>query len=824
MTKTRTPVSDLPAKHDEGDVLRSVAESVFQLMAEADVEGLVGAGRRERRNALRRVTIDDLTKVLIRWIVDAYHNTPHAGLGGQTPLDAWDELVERWGVLPPPDLRARRLAFGRRLARKVQRTGIQVLGVTYSSEALQRWRLHSRKHDVAVRWHPGDLGAIEVKFDGAWREVPAVIDGFHGRTAQEWVAATRQIRASNQNRARVREDVVLQAFADIDSIAGAAARRADILVHDWSSDRISGLEDRLFIGFEIAPTPAMEAPEPIGPKALLGTVIPVGGDGADELPKAASSADAGSSAAPDRTGLRERFAWRFGVVTACPIHGVALVDALQGDRLGGHDALTAEVADRWRLIAAAAAAPSAREPTPLQRYVLQRLDGVAGPAWLDAQRLDQAVRSCELLGAVTIGGARPGQRHFDADTLDRARAIGFEAAAGGPAAIREVLSAMQRRDGAQSGNAGPPAVFGALYAWADHPSNRQSPLATVLRTHIVETMPVGPGDTLFGAPVTERRVHSARTLALACGVDAKRLRKTLISADVIGPETDVLDDNRCVFDAAAGETVANVFAGGMTLKQFAAALGIALPRARALVSAGLIRPSVLPDPDLGLRAFSFAGQDVADLVAGLLDGAAPVCAASPGFVTVDAAARAAGQPVVTVLGAVLDGRLPERQRVADAPGITGLRVRQDAAVALFPPEPLVGYWLLTEAAEWLGVPYASMAFLLRNRQGGALIATEAVEQGRRRHVRAIPETVLAAFDRQYVTPRKLARELAVSGMSLTLQVDKLALSPVFDPSAVKTRLYWRVELEAAIRSLTLKPLKPHPRQRSAGLEAAWPPG
>ena len=183
--------------------------------------------------------------------------------------------------------------------------------------------------------------------------------------------------------------------------------------------------------------------------------------------------DAGSSTVPDRTRLRERFAWWFGVVTACPIHGVALVDALQGERLGGHDALTAEVAGRWRLIAAAAAAPSARESTPLQRYVLQRLDGVAGPAWLDAQRLDQAVRTCELLGAVTIAGPQPGRRHFDADTLDRARAFGFEAAAGGPAAIREVLSAMQRRDGAQSCKAGPPAVFGALYVWADHPSNRQ---------------------------------------------------------------------------------------------------------------------------------------------------------------------------------------------------------------------------------------------------------------------------------------------------------------------------------------------------------------
>lgn len=71
-------------------------------------------------------------------------------------------------------------------------------------------------HEVAVRWHPGDTGCIEVKFDGAWREVGSVVGAFHGRPAQERIAAARQIRASNQSRAPVNEEIVLQAFGDID--------------------------------------------------------------------------------------------------------------------------------------------------------------------------------------------------------------------------------------------------------------------------------------------------------------------------------------------------------------------------------------------------------------------------------------------------------------------------------------------------------------------------------------------------------------------------------------------------------------------------------
>lgn len=65
MTKTNMDLVELLQKHDQGDFLRSVAEAVLQMIMEADVEGVIGAGRHERaenrttwRNGYRDRTLD----------------------------------------------------------------------------------------------------------------------------------------------------------------------------------------------------------------------------------------------------------------------------------------------------------------------------------------------------------------------------------------------------------------------------------------------------------------------------------------------------------------------------------------------------------------------------------------------------------------------------------------------------------------------------------------------------------------------------------------------------------------------------------------------
>ncbi len=65
MTEDRLPLAGLMAKSGDSDFLRSVAESVLQIIMEADVDGLIGAGRHERsgerttwRNGYRERALD----------------------------------------------------------------------------------------------------------------------------------------------------------------------------------------------------------------------------------------------------------------------------------------------------------------------------------------------------------------------------------------------------------------------------------------------------------------------------------------------------------------------------------------------------------------------------------------------------------------------------------------------------------------------------------------------------------------------------------------------------------------------------------------------
>src|SRR5690242_1299359 len=65
MTEDRLPLAELLQKAGDGDFLRTVAEAVLQLLMEADVEGVIGAGRYERslersnyRNGFRDRALD----------------------------------------------------------------------------------------------------------------------------------------------------------------------------------------------------------------------------------------------------------------------------------------------------------------------------------------------------------------------------------------------------------------------------------------------------------------------------------------------------------------------------------------------------------------------------------------------------------------------------------------------------------------------------------------------------------------------------------------------------------------------------------------------
>ncbi len=91
MTDETLPLAELLAKAGDGDFLRNVAEAVVQLLMEADVEGVIGAGRHERtldratyRNGYRDRSLD--TRLGSLQLVDPLHgSTPKLRQGSYFP-------------------------------------------------------------------------------------------------------------------------------------------------------------------------------------------------------------------------------------------------------------------------------------------------------------------------------------------------------------------------------------------------------------------------------------------------------------------------------------------------------------------------------------------------------------------------------------------------------------------------------------------------------------------------------------------------------------------------------------------------------------------
>lgn len=201
-------------------------------------------------SARAALSVDDFTFALIRWVVDIYHNTPHRGLDGETPVKAWRRLSSEYGVTPPPDMAMMRTCFGHERKYRLDKTGITVLGVTYQSEILQT---HFRRKDplkVEVRWHPKDIGWISVCLSGKWFQVPALDTTLQGVPAQTWLTAVRHTSAANPMSNRLDTAAVREAIKAI-SLRNAAAMGAAGLNHeDWSEERMAEAERDLIAGIE----------------------------------------------------------------------------------------------------------------------------------------------------------------------------------------------------------------------------------------------------------------------------------------------------------------------------------------------------------------------------------------------------------------------------------------------------------------------------------------------------------------------------------------------------------------------------------------------
>ncbi|WP_299561885.1 Mu transposase C-terminal domain-containing protein [uncultured Sulfitobacter sp.] len=271
--------------HLKGRIERVFGTFATQLMPRLSGRTFSNSVKRGDYESEERAVLnpEEFCTVLVRYVVDVYHRSPHSGLDGETPLDCWNRLVEKYGVQPPPDLGRRRLIFGQERERSVTKQGITILGIRYHSHVLARFMTKSQDRKVAIRWYPEDIGAIWAELNGRWYEIPAVFDRYQGVSAQDWINAAAEIRAQNAQAAEVNFAVVRQALDYIKETNSAAMTRVGLTMQDWSEKREDYEDDRLFIGFTISET------EPKSPyeedRGNWGTSLPTAGSATSETSK-----------------------------------------------------------------------------------------------------------------------------------------------------------------------------------------------------------------------------------------------------------------------------------------------------------------------------------------------------------------------------------------------------------------------------------------------------------------------------------------------------------------------------------------------------------
>ncbi len=363
---------------------------------------------------------------------------------------------------------------------------------------------------------------------------------------------------------------------------------------------------------------------------------------------------------PSRGRRVGRVTWLFSPVRTCPVHGIALFRAAAtslSDSFQDMEVVAPADVGLKSLVFAAIR----REVSPLQAWVVTRLEGGAGPAWLDGQDIEQASKTCEILGAALLFGVNASVRALSEDDLDAAGAAGFAVAARGEEGVREALAELLHRFRDSGAKGGRQTALGLVYRWLQfHRSAKaKGSIEDVVRGFILDTMAVEPGTVLFGQTIRERRRHSVASLAKRTKLHPRTLNRALVTGGVL-PEGDPdRVDGFLSFDAAAGEALADRIFEAVPVAQVPALLGCNRRQAEMLARGGLLGGSMSAP---GTMLHMPAAVDLKSFTDSFLGSANLVPRRGAGMTDVIAAAKVSRWPVVDIVRLVLDGGLDRVER------------------------------------------------------------------------------------------------------------------------------------------------------------------
>jgi putative transposase len=207
-------------------LLQSIDQKMARRFAGRTGSNVVDKGDYDSQ-ARASIDVDELAQAFVLYVVDHYHNSPHAGLRGETPRACWLRLTELYGVMPPPDASKRRAIFGVPMRATADADGVRVLGVQYHAPEIDHLFTQVGPSEVEVRVDLKDMGVISVKIGDAWIAIdgPEELAGVH---VDDWNAAEAELRRRNADMAKLTRPLVLAAAKCLNALADKGRARIGI--------------------------------------------------------------------------------------------------------------------------------------------------------------------------------------------------------------------------------------------------------------------------------------------------------------------------------------------------------------------------------------------------------------------------------------------------------------------------------------------------------------------------------------------------------------------------------------------------------------------
>lgn len=171
------------------------------------------------------ITMEHLTHLLTKWVVEVYNVTHHRSIG-MRPLDMWLRAAERQIIELPAYPQQMEVITGIPAQRTLFHYGIELDGLQYNSELLQTLRRRSGKNlPVPIKFYEDDVGYIHVYDDevGEYLRVPAKQQGYAAGLPRPIHRLVREHARKNYGD-NIHSPQLLQSRAEIESLVQQAIK------------------------------------------------------------------------------------------------------------------------------------------------------------------------------------------------------------------------------------------------------------------------------------------------------------------------------------------------------------------------------------------------------------------------------------------------------------------------------------------------------------------------------------------------------------------------------------------------------------------------